>query len=109
MAHGDLDAFSDLDIHTDAIITSPHISVLAETINNNGDFNRDADADANTVVNWVLQKTSRLVRRAEKIPFIGWFFKWVRKTVFRWVAEVLQSDVRHVPRAETPSPQTLSI
>lgn len=93
IAHADLDVDSDVNIHEGAIITAPHISLLAETVSNDGDFNRIADAEANTVVNWVLQKSTTLVRKAEKIPFIGWFFKWVRKTVFTWVADVLQSDV----------------
>lgn len=93
IAHGDLDVDSDVDIQEGAIVTAPHITLLAETVSNDGDFNRNADAEANTVVNWVLQKSTTLVRKAEKIPFIGWFFKWVRKTVFTWVADVLQSDV----------------
>lgn len=93
IAHADLDVDSDLVIQEGAIVTAPYIALLAETVSNDGDFNRDADAEANTVVNWVLQRSTTLVRKAEKIPFVGWFFKWVRKTVFTWVADVLQSDV----------------
>ena len=65
----------------------------------------EADAVANTIVEWVYEKVKHVVKKVvdkvSKIPIIGWIVKKVVEWVEEWVDElvkhVLQSDAKSYP------------
>jgi|GEM_PF-3071141 len=67
-------------------------------------YHLTADAKAATVVNWVLTKTRQLVKSVSKIPIIGWFVKWIWKTVYKLLKQILHSDVAPTISGDYTSP-----
>ena len=92
-ANAELDLNADVDVRSGAVLRSDHMKIEAK--NPKGDdlvYERNADAEGNTVVQWVLETVDKLVKSVSKIPIIGWIVKWVWKKVKEWVKHILHSD-----------------
>ena len=92
VATANLDVDADVVVNDGTTIFTDDLYVAALAFEAEGMWNRDANAIANTVVNWVLTTVDVLVKEVSKIPIIGWFVKWVWKRVSKWVAEITNSE-----------------
>ena len=92
-ATANLTADADVAVADGSTFYTDDLYVAALAPETNAMWNPEANATANTVVNWVLTTVDVLVKEVSKIPIIGWFVKWVWKKVSKWVAEILNSEV----------------
>ncbi|PHR81777.1 MAG: hypothetical protein COA59_15145, partial [Colwellia sp.] len=93
-SHGKLTADSTIAIGQDSTITSTQIVIESETISAANGFIRDANATADTIINWVL-KPFEVVREVTKwLPWpLDKIVEFVVDTIYKLVEEVLHSDV----------------
>ncbi len=102
----DAGATANLSIDADVVIAdgttifTDDLYVAALAPEAEGMWNPKADAQANTVVKWVLRTVDVLVKEVSKIPIIGWIVKWVWKKVQKWVAEILNSKELEFARGD---------
>ena len=108
IANSTVDGFNDVlvEVTKNAVTAGKDITVKADAPDITSEtISSVADAVANTIVQWVVEKvkyvTQKLVKKTSKIPIIGWIVKWVTKTITKIVDElvmhVLYSDASSSP------------
>ncbi|MEO1004704.1 MAG: hypothetical protein AAFW67_02390, partial [Cyanobacteria bacterium J06638_38] len=91
--HNDLDLDSDIDLQAGSQLAGENVNLEAESPQDKQSvYSRDAEADAQTIVNYIVEVIEVVEKVTKKIPIIGWFVKWVTRTVTRIIEEVLNSD-----------------
>jgi trimeric autotransporter adhesin len=91
-AHNDLKLDADVDIQTQSKISSSDIFIEAKAPQDrNNIYGVDPETVAKTVVNYILTAVEEVVKVVSKIPVIGWFVKWVTRTVMKLVEQILDS------------------
>jgi hypothetical protein len=90
--HNTLNLDSNVDVQADSKLSSSDVSIIAYAPHDDQNvYGRSADADADTIVNWV-QRAFSVVERITGSNFFGWFVRWVTRTVWKWIEEILHSD-----------------
>ena len=95
-AANDMTLNSDILVENNAKIYSNDISIVADVPRSKVKdiYVKNSEAEAKTVVNYVLTAVDTVVNIVSHIPFIGSFIKKVVKTVMKWVKHILNSDTK---------------
>ncbi|HEY7759786.1 MAG TPA: hypothetical protein VIA64_10275 [Burkholderiales bacterium] len=89
--HNDLDLDSNVDILAGSVLSADVVFIEAESPKAAATYGQTAEADAATVVQWIVNTFKVVEKATSKIPFIGWIVKWITKTVTTVTRVVLNS------------------
>ena len=99
IADNQLDANSNITTGTGSVLRANYLYVEAQTNAFYEDYVREADTDADTVVEWVLEKVGTACEWVVKILTFGILSgKKVCHDIFKWVAHFLNSDQNAIHR-----------
>lgn len=91
-ARNDLGTDADVAVGTGSVITTAALYVEATGPQGNDVWRRNADAQAQTVIQYIVEYVEVVEKKTKKIPVIGWIVKWVTKTVKVVTEKVLNSN-----------------
>ena len=90
--HNDLNIDSNIDVQVNATLRTDSLVVNAKAPQETSIYNRTAEADADTVVQYVKEVVEEVKKFVSKIPIIGWIIKWITCLVEKLIEVVLHSD-----------------
>lgn len=109
-AHNNMDLDADIDILSQSQLSG--IDILLEAVSpqdRNAIYVLDPETVAKTVVNYVLTAVEEVVKVVSKIPIIGWFVKWVTRTVIKLVEQILNSEAEAKRSGNFSSNNTINL
>ncbi|MCU0548576.1 MAG: DUF4347 domain-containing protein [Leptolyngbya sp. Prado105] len=109
-AHNNMDLDADIDILSRSNLSG--LDILLEAVSpqdRNAIYVLDPETVAKTVVNYVLTAVEEVVKVVSRIPIIGWFVKWVTRTVMRLVEQILNSETEAKRSGNFSSNNTINL